>query len=739
MSSTPASEINLSFDQLKVFRQAALILTSSQDLDEALNNTIAACLPALGDFGFFDVALQNGVRRTARAHQDPALEQQLKVSRWQHNGRSDINLCALSSGMPVLHENTDDDWFAHAFPGISRTLQFRSMLSVPVVHGEDLIGSLTLFMAGSGRNHGAADLNFATEISALAAPVVAKARMIAQQRATEIALRTSEQRFQLALRMGGMGAWQWDVLSNTVHWWPGMAELHGLSPGTQLQGVEDYLDLVHPDDRTATAVSMSDDAILSTGKALEYRILWPDGSVRWLETRWQNVHSDDGEWLSRSGICVDITQRMLTEQKLRFVARVSAELAELVEHEETLKRVAHLAVPDFADWCAVDLLGDTDKLIRVAVAHADPAKVRLAYDLHERYPPDPASDSGTWHVIRSGKSVLMAEISDETLAKSIGDPTYLQILRDLELRSYIGVPLVARGRTIGVLTFIFAESRRRYNETDVELAEEIGRRAGVAIDNSMLYRTLQENDRHKDEFLAMLSHELRNPLAPISTAAEMLRMIGHDDPKVMRASDVIARQVKHLNALVSDLLDVSRVTRGLVKLSKEVVDLKCIVENAIEQCRPLLDSKKHVFTLQVEVGQAWILGDQNRLVQVVVNLLNNAAKYTPEAGKITLSLRTAGHQAWIEVKDNGIGIEKEFLPHVFNLFTQAARSLDRAQGGLGIGLALVKTIIGLHGGEIVVCSAGANAGSTFTVSLPLCDNRGAEAVAPAYVSSAEQV
>jgi PAS domain S-box-containing protein len=710
-------------EQLEVFRRAALILTSSLDLDAALNNTIAACLPALGDFGFFDVMLQDEVRRTARAHDNPVLERQLNASRWQRNGRADINLCALSSGAPALHDNTDDAWFAHAFPGVARTLPFRSMLSVPVFHGAELIGSLTLFMADSGRHHCAADVGFASEIASLAAPVVVKARMLAQQKAVEAALRTSEQRFQLALKVGGMGAWQWDMVAQHVHWWPGMAELHGLPAGFQLRDVRDYLDLVHPDDRARAGRSLNGTVDETTGKGLEYRVVWPDGSLRWLEGRGDVVYGDGGRPVCMTGVCVDVTQRKLTEQKLRFLAEASAELAELVEHEETLQRIARLAVPDFADWCAVDLVGDAGQLKRVAVAHVDPVKVELAHELHERYPPDPASQNGTWHVIRSGKPVLMAEITDEILEQSIKDPVYLRIIRDLGLRSYIGVPLIARGRTIGVLTFIAAESGHAYGESDVELAEEIGRRAGVAIDNSMLYRTLQENDRRKDEFLAMLGHELRNPLAPIAVAADMLKMVGHADPRVARASDVIGRQVRHLNALVNDLLDVSRVTRGLVRLTKDTVDLAAIVDSAVEQSRPLLASKRHALDVRAGDAGLCVYGDRNRLVQIVVNLLNNAAKYTPEGGHIVVSLRAAEGRAVIEVADNGIGIDPALLPHVFDLFTQGERTADRAQGGLGIGLALVRTIVGLHDGEITARSDGPGRGSTFTVSLPLDASR----------------
>jgi PAS domain S-box-containing protein len=231
---------------------------------------------------------------------------------------------------------------------------------------------------------------------------------------------------------------------------------------------------------------------------------------------------------------------------------------------------------------------------------------------------------------------------------------------------------------------------------------------------------LLEADKRKDEFLAMLAHELRNPLAPISSASEMLKMVAQGDPKISRASEVINRQVKHLAALVDDLLDVSRVTRGLIELSRQVVDLESIIAVAVEQSKPLFETKKQTFHIERDVYHPLVIGDQNRLVQVFTNLLNNAGKYTAaQTGHIRLSMRTTVDSVIVEVEDNGIGIDPALLSDIFDLFTQATRTPDRAQGGLGIGLALVKTIVTLHGGVITAQSAGVGFGSKFTVSLPL--------------------
>jgi signal transduction histidine kinase/ActR/RegA family two-component response regulator len=229
---------------------------------------------------------------------------------------------------------------------------------------------------------------------------------------------------------------------------------------------------------------------------------------------------------------------------------------------------------------------------------------------------------------------------------------------------------------------------------------------------------LRAANRQKDQFLAMLAHELRNPLAPIMTAAQLLRL-GRQDPRSVRnASEIIVRQAAHMTDLVNDLLDVSRVTRGLVTLEKEELDLNVIVSAAVEQVRPLIDARRHSLTLQLSGQPAHVIGDRTRLVQVISNILNNAAKYTAPGGSVLLAVTVDEHHVFIRVRDNGVGIAPEVLPYIFDLFTQAERTPDRSQGGLGIGLALVKSLIALHGGSVHAESAGLGQGSEFSLCLP---------------------
>jgi PAS domain S-box-containing protein len=223
----------------------------------------------------------------------------------------------------------------------------------------------------------------------------------------------------------------------------------------------------------------------------------------------------------------------------------------------------------------------------------------------------------------------------------------------------------------------------------------------------------------KDEFLAMLAHELRNPLAPIKAAADLLKLAGGDNRRLSQAAGIIDRQVRHMTELVDDLLDVSRVTRGLVELDKRPLDMNSVVAGAVEQVRPLIEARRHQLEVRTGAGQAPVVGDHTRLVQVLVNLLTNAAKYTPQGGSIVLDLRVVDGAVQLAVTDNGSGIEPSLLPCVFDIFTQGVRTPDRTQGGLGIGLALVKSLVALHGGQVKARSEGPGRGSVFEVTLPL--------------------
>ncbi len=407
------------------------------------------------------------------------------------------------------------------------------------------------------------------------------------------------------------------------------------------------------------------------------------------------------------------------QDRLAFLADASTVLALSIEWEATLESVADLAVPRLADWCVVDILDDTGAMRRLAVAHVDPEKVEVAREVERRYPSADYHAVGPAHVIRTGQSELCPHITDATLRAITRDAEHLAFLSALGMRSYMSVALSARGRTFGAVTFGMARASRAFTAADLALAEDLGRRAGLAIDNARLYREAQHANRIKDEFLATLSHELRTPLTSILAWARTLRTRDVDGAIRAQALETIERNVRAQVRLIDDLLDIRRIVSGTLTIERQRLDLHEVVRTAVDAMRPTAHARGIALDVVIDEAAAEVSGDPARMEQVVFNLLSNAIKFTPERGHVELRLERVADTARIVVRDDGRGIDAAFLPHVFDPFRQADSSTTRNRGGLGLGLAIVKRLVALHGGTVHADSRGAGLGTTVTVELPL--------------------
>ena len=617
------------------------------------------------------------------------------------------------------------------------------------------------------------------------------------------------------------------------------------------------------------------------------------------------------------------------QQRSAFLVAISTVLAASLDYEQTLARVADVVVPYFADWCTIDLL-QNQAISRVAVAHSNPDKVKLGWELHQKYPKRLDDVAGVPRILRTGQAEMVAEIPDRAIAAIAKDAEHLQILRELGLKSRITSPLIARGQILGTISFVTAESDRRYAQADLALADDIAHRAAISIDNARLYREAQQaqqtaersteriarlqsvtaafsesltpdqvaqviadhgiaalganfalvallneasaelevvqlvgdelsqseglqrfslhaplplaeavrsgkpiwaessNDRArcyphlpkqyvqyqfsawisvplmveghavggislgftepqlldeeqqafilslaqqcaqaiarahlyeseriarndavravarsaeanrvKDEFLAVLSHELRTPLNPILGWAGLLRSGKLDAAKTAHAIETIERNAKLQTQLIEDLLDVSRILQGKLKLSIVPVNLAFTVQSALGTVQLAAEAKGIEFRTEVDdrsdatenlsdaayPSRLMVLGDSVRLQQIIWNLLTNAIKFSDAGDRVTIRLSQVARHAQIQVIDSGKGIHPDFLPHMFEYFRQADSTSTRKFGGLGLGLAIVRHLVELHGGTVQAASLGEGQGATFTVQLPLLESR----------------
>jgi len=414
----------------------------------------------------------------------------------------------------------------------------------------------------------------------------------------------------------------------------------------------------------------------------------------------------------------DITRRKREQQGAELLSEASRVLASTLDYENTLESVARLAVGDLAEWCGVDLVLAGGAIRQAVVAHVDEEKIKWARELNKLYPPDYSGPAGVGQVIRTGQPQIYPEISDEMLVAAARDEQHLAIMRELQIKSAMIVPMIARGRTLGALTLI-GRKGRRYGDADLALAMEIATRAAIAIDNAQLYRSALAASEAKSAFLATMSHELRTPLNAIIGYQSLLRegIDGTLNQSQLGQLSRIRASADHLLGLIDEILTFSRVEAGKEVVRLEDEDLRALVEETVTMVRPMAEHKG--LKLVAEYPEGSLRTDGGKLRQILLNLLSNAVKFT-DKGQVTLRGRRDENGAEFQISDTGIGIAPENLQRIFEPFWQVEQSSTRRAGGTGLGLTVSRSLARLLGGDVSVESTP-GAGSTFTVTLPAQD------------------
>ena len=412
----------------------------------------------------------------------------------------------------------------------------------------------------------------------------------------------------------------------------------------------------------------------------------------------------------------DITERKRAEQAQRFLAQAGALLASSLEPAQTLDSVAALAVPTLGDWCVIFLNDET--LRRATAVHTDPERAADMERLRELPFTLKASHPVT-HALERGEAVLIPELTSEEVSALADDEEHLRIMRRLNPRSMIAVPLRARDRVMGAIAFFFDHAANRvHTQDDLELAEELARRAGLALDNARLYAEAQRAVRARDDVLAVVSHDLGNPLSAIRLGTTLLlRRIPPEERESggWKHLENIRASVTQMERLIRDLLDIKRIEAGYFSIERERVSVQSIAAEAVEALQPLATGKEIKLEQQVPDHPVFVMSDLERIMQVFSNLVGNAVKFTPAGGTVTLSVHQRDGEMVFSVNDSGPGIPAEHISHVFDRFWQARRT---GRHGIGLGLAIVKGIVEAHGGAIWVESE-LGVGSVFRFTVPL--------------------
>lgn len=463
---------------------------------------------------------------------------------------------------------------------------------------------------------------------------------------------------------------------------------------------------------------------------IEFRVRHADGTWRIVEAA-TNVRFDDPSVRGAVINLRDITARRQAEARLRFLAEASRVLAESLDYQATLARLARLAIPTLADWCGVHVLEADGEIQRMGLAHVDPAKEALLQDLGHRYPVLLSSTHPVAVVLRNGEPFFSPEATDTLLEAIAPDTEHRLLLNDLRIESFLCVPLVARGRILGAMACILAGADRRYDADDLALAEDLARRAALAVDNARLYGEEQEALRQReaalsearaaldlrDQFLGLAAHELRTPLTSLKGYIQVIerRQRQKSNEGVGEFAARAAAQVDRLVDLVQDLLDVSRITAGRFAIQPEAMDLRVVARHVVELEQAIAPNRRIVLDLPDWCPE--IQADAERLEQVLTNLIENALKYSPGGTPVRIRLAFDGETASLSVQDEGIGIPAGDLEHIFDRFHRAGNVNVRQVAGLGLGLHIVREIVEAHGGMVQVESELGH-GSTFTVILP---------------------
>jgi len=523
-----------------------------------------------------------------------------------------------------------------------------------------------------------------------------------------------------------LGSWEWDLSDDRVTWSDQMFRVYGREPGSFEVKYDVFKNFVHPDDREMVQKIVARSRETGDPFAYDHRVIWPDGTVRWVHGRGRVEKNERGEVVRMLGSGQDITERKNAANAQRLLSEASEALASSLDYKATLRAVANLAVRDMADWCSVAIGDESGRYENLAVAHRDPERVRWVEEYTRLNPPRFDTPTGVPQVLRTGKPELYPEIDDKMLEAAASTEEERRVVRELGLYSAIVMPMSAQGHVIGAITFVSAESKRRYVEGDLWFAERLANRAAVAIENSRLFEEAKAAraeaegaNAAKAQFLASMSHELRTPLNAIAGYAELMELgvLGPVTEKQVEALGRLQRSRRHLNTLVDQVLNFARIEAGKVQFEFASVPVNESLMKLADMIAPQAAGKGLRYSFDGCGADIAVRADRDRLDQIMLNLIGNAVKYTPAGGAIRVAVDCDPKTVSVSVHDTGPGIPADKQQVIFQPFVQLGPANEGTSTGVGLGLAISRDLARAMGGDVTVRSMNGS-GSTFTLTLP---------------------
>ena len=621
------------------------------------------------------------------------------------------------------------------------SLGLQSVAVVPVFVGETWWGFLGFAHDAAEREWARATISALRAAAATLGAAIYRNRVeealredVRQRQLVEEELRAREAQLAEAQSIAHVGSWVWDIATNELHGSAELYRIYGFEPDSALSpGV--ILQRVHPDD--FDLVRQTIDAAVADGKSfkVKHRIVRPPDDIRFFDVEGRVVVDEAGVPAQIIGAGQDVTEqheaeitarKLIEEQSRRsaaedeqrraaFLADASRVLGASFDYHTTLARLARLAVPSFADFCTVDILDRNGAIQRLGIAHADPAKEPLLHNITKWVRAGSPLVPHLHRALMDGEPTLIPEIDGTLIGQNALDAEHEEVIRALAPTSLASVPLMLADKIIGALVWYTTDNSRRYDERDLALAEELARRAALAVENARLYHESEQATRSRDQMLSVVAHDLRNPLNTMLMAAELLADAAPPDSAMRRQAAIVQRAGERMDRLVQDLLDVKRIESGRLDVEPRRMSSHALVLEAVETLRALAASSSIDVALDTSDEHPPVMADPHRVHQVFSNLIGNAVKFTPRGGRVVIRCNPVQGAMQFEVRDTGPGIAAEHLPHIFGQFWQANR---RDHRGIGLGLAIAKGIVEAHGGKIWVESEPGE-GSSFFFTLPV--------------------